>query len=299
MRIDKKINTKNINKESVITIKGRSFNEDEVKFRFSYRVDFGTAQCSEGLQFIKSHGVETANNCTFITHDFETNEGASAFAAKLWELKGQHTVPPLEMLEMAKAVDNKFVACFRLPAAFAKSVEGLHALSTYLGDFTTINQYFQVEVATSKSVKEILVDKLVSVVGVALEHFRVSVSLLSHKELPVKLVDYMSQKHGPGSSKGLQLMGHLLGSFRRFTLTLDMGQPPAETKEFMTAILILELLQLVQKLHQVALQFDVLDILKLGHGPTKILLCVTPFLRVEANLDAPTAFSAFYALAKK
>jgi hypothetical protein len=284
------------NRESVILVKSPNFKDEDAKFTLGLRVDFGTTQCSQRMEQHKALGVEPANNCFVVTHDFETEEGAQQAATKAMELKAM--IPPLKSLESAKAVGKKLVLCVRPDDHDMERVKIIADFATFLGEFAAVNQYFELRLGSSRDLKAILGDQSASPLALALETFCFKTTLSARKELPIKIADFAaSLSTSAEEQQNFKLAGRCFGAFHHLTYTVDLKEQTSEMRETLREQITGALMMGAQMAYGMLSSFGVMEVVKSGGASTRLTFCLSPLLSLEVNLFAPKALEVFTQLA--
>lgn len=281
------------NRESCITVKSKEFKDEDTKFQVLLKVDFGTKQCNERINYIKNYGMDPPNNCALITHEFETEEAAKNCAAKVEEFKGEGG--PLGIagkhIECYKTVGNKLVVSWRADANFIKDMEVMHEFATFLGDFASINQHLEFKIADSRGIKDIFVQNpQVSPMATFLSGFCCKLTLSARKDLPLKIGDFVATKVPEYEQKEVKMASRLFASFHHLNLEVDLADPSQEMKSTLKKEIMMGVSAIGGMIYQMGEQMGLLEIAKHGGNTTKLVFCVTPLVSFEITFFAPGAY---------
>lgn len=281
-------------RESLISIRSANYKEAEEKFAISFHMDFGTNECTDRMNKIKALGIDPSNNAVAIVHEFATPEAAQKMVDKVNELKaamGEQMGKLTELFESIKADGKRVVACIRFPPEAAAPLGILNAVAGTMGDFVSQHQFIDFKIADSKGMLDILNDPA-SPAASAMSAALIKLTLSLHKDLPVKIADFIQTMAPEHEKPKVQMVGQVASSFHHFKLEIELREPTEMMKQAYKNEILSALIGMSQMALSMAEQFGFTEAIKNGGSKTTAMLCLTPMLSFEVNVFAPTTVEA-------
>lgn len=289
------------NKESVICVKSAAFKPENVQLEARFRVDFGKPLCSERMEMLRGLGVDPANNTLVFVHEFPSEDGAKKAAAKIQELK--ETDSPVALiapyLTVLKAEGNKLImAAAAPPPMIQMPAQILTQAAMSMGDLVDKPQHFELKLSASKTIKDILTKtEAQSPVANFLEQFCFKATLAIQKDLPIKIGDFIATMAPPHHQSEPKMAGRIVSCFHHLNLDIELREPVEEIKKLFKDEAMMMLPQMAGMGYGMGMQLGVIDVAKMGGQKTTVYLCLTPMLRFEFEIFAPTVIDALETIA--
>jgi hypothetical protein len=282
-------------RESFITLRSEEYKEEDTRFHITLRLDFGMNECQDRFQRIQQLGVEPCNNTVVIMHDFATEEAAQDMVAKLNGFKdtmGAELGSFINFCETIKAKGRQLVVCFRAPADISNNLEILGPMAASMGELASVNQFVEFKIASTSNLKDVLTTQSESPASVLLSGVLIKLSLLAHKELPIKITDFISNLVPEYEKQEVKMTGRLISAFHHLKLNIELRNPDEGAKEAYKNEMIEGIMSMAQFVCGIAEQFGFLEVAKSGGSQTVAMICLSPLFSAEFTLYAPTAIEA-------
>jgi hypothetical protein len=273
-------------RESLILVKSPTFKDEDAKFTFHLRADIGAAPCAQRAAECRNLGMEPNKFLLVFTHDFETEEAAQLAAAKIIELKA--STEELTILKSAKGMGKKLVAYFNDDKVEAATFEGIEKYTAMIGDVALINQYFDLQMGSTRDIKAIFKEASASPSAHSVENFILKLTFSFCKGVVIKTFDVVFPKNpDPTYQHIMKLQARAYGAFHHITYTADLKEPtPWMNKAFHEKV-IKPIVAAAQKAASVLTQPEILQLAKADGASSRLLMCVGPLISLEATLVAP------------
>jgi len=279
-------------RESFITIRSEEFKEEDTRFHITLRLDFGKNECQDRLQRIQQLGVEPCNNVFVITHDFASEDAAKDMVSKLNGFKdvmGSELGHFANFCETIKAEGRQLIVCLRPPAEISNAFEVLEPMAASIGEIASLNQYVEFKIVSTSNIKDILTTQSESPAAAFLSGVLIKLSLMLHKELPIKITEFMSNVVPEYEKQSLKFAGKIISGFRHLKMNFELRTPTEDAKELYKNEMIAGIMSAAQFICGMAEQFGFLDVAKNGGSQTVAMMCLSPILSSEYIVYAPTA----------
>jgi len=284
------------NRESCICLRSSDYKEANEQFKFEATLDFGVDQCNERMQKIKDLAIDPSNFVITIVHEFGTTTDAEKMVTKLTELKemmGPQLGPAAHAIETIKANGQKVIAAVRIPPEGQAALAILDMVNSSFGDFSKKHQFLKFCIANGNSLDEILNgtsegSPLVKFLKASL----LKITLSVQKALPIKIAEFISNMCPPSEKEKVLMAGHFASAFHHFKFEVELAEPTGEAKNSFKEEMSGMIAGVAQMAIGMAQQFGLLEAVKAGGAKTTAMLCLTPFLSLQFDINAPTAISA-------
>lgn len=281
--------------ESFITLHSEDFKEEDSKFNITLRLDVGKNECQSRMQRIQALGIEPSNNVVVITHDFVSEEAAQDMVVRLngfKETMGAELGHISECCETIKAEGRQLIVCIKTPSELASASEMIELFAANMGDIADMNEFFEFKVASTSNLKDVLTTQYESPAAVLLSGILIKLSLALHKDLAMKVTDFIANMVPEYEKNDVKLAGRIISSFRHLKLNIELRSPDEGTKGAYKNEMITGIMAMAQFVCGMTEQFGFLDPARNGGAQTTAIFCVSPILSAEFNLYAPTAIEA-------
>jgi len=279
-------------RESFITLRSEEYKEEDTRFHITLRLDFGKNECQDRLQRIQQLGVEPCNNVLVITHDFASEDAAKDMVSKLNDFKsvmGSELGPFMNSCETIKAEGRQLIVCLRPPTDVSNSFEILEPMAASIGEVASVNQYVEFKIASTSNLKDILTTQSESPAAALLSGTLIKLSLMLHKELPIKITEFASNIVSEHEKQEVRLTGKIISGFRHLKMNFELRSPSEGAKELYKNEMIGGIMSIAQFICGMAEQFGFLDVAKNGGSQTVAMICLSPIISAEFIVYAPTA----------
>jgi hypothetical protein len=265
-------------RESHLIIKSDTFDSELSKLRVHFKTTFGANEYEANLNKIKQLSVEPSENVFVVSHEFSTEEAAQNAATKInniYENMLSQLGPLSQVWETPRTQGRTLILCLRIPEEFAMRLSMIQPSA--LGEITSADQYFEVEVSGYSPTKELFEDSS-SDSNLAIGSF-LKFALVTHKDLPIKVAELLVGVGGNTAS----IVGSVLSSLKRVHFDFGIQQPTNPNKETLKN----QLVEKVQTLYTTLAPSGLYEVVKSMGETIKGTICISPTISLDLTIFAP------------